>query len=570
MALSLRDYQREALDSVASGFFSDPPYARQLVVLPTGTGKTPVLASLFSEPRLAAWRNGFDPVNQKILVIAHREELLVQAAETIEQWHPGLIVEIEQAERRASMFADVVVASVKSLVRRLKNFDPAQYRVVIVDEAHHVTAPVYVKCLEYFGVLPEATDKLLLGFTATPKRGDSVGLDHIFQRIAIAKDIRWMIQHGYLCRLRAFHVDTKVSLEQVKIVNGDFAVGDLSDTVNTTARNRLVVEKWRELAGDRKTIAFTVDVAHAHDLAQAFTERGIRAEPVSGQTPRDHRRELLEAFSRGDVQVVTNCGILVEGYNEPSVSCIVHARPTKSDLLYRQMSGRATRLHPGKDDALILDFVDVASRHSLVSAADLVGLPPQFDAKGKDLLKAKHELDELTAERPHLSVVGARSMNEIEARVKEIDLWQIVDPPVLQQHSTMTWATDAGSEGFRISLPVQETRDHEIIRVRPNLLSQWEAVYEPVGEAEPVAIGAAATDAEAIHLAEAWIKRERAGATILVAKNARWRKDEPTEKQLHWLRRKRIPFNPETITRGEASRLLEMAFSKSPKKEMVR
>lgn len=569
----LRDYQREALDAVVDGFLSSTR-RRPLVVLPTGSGKTVFFAALLQHPRLAAWLSDFPERARKMLVLAHREELLDQAAAKIAIANPDLFVEVEQADRRATVFADVVVASVQSIVRRLARFDASDYRVVVCDEAHHASAPTYIQVLEHFGVLPikdqppTNRDALFVGVTATPKRSDAVGLEHVFDGVAYHRTIRWMIERDYLCPIRALQVQTDTSLDAVATRQGDFAVGQLAETVNTPARNLLIAEAWRRHAEGRKTIAFAVDVDHAHALATAFRETGVRAESVSGETPKDQRADLLARFKRGDVDVISNCMILTEGFDEPSVSCILHARPTKSGLLYQQMTGRGLRPSPGKDDCLILDFADLAGRHSLCTAADLVGLPPQFDLKGKNLLDAKQRIEELQSEYPHLRIDGARSLADLELRAKEIDVWSVQDVAVLAS-CAYAWAADG--ELFRLSYPNRDRTLQETVTVAVDLLGKWTAtarVKETQGkmthEHAPTAIGEWGAEAEALRHAEAWVKVNRPDASRLVSKAARWRGDVATPSQLKWLAKKRVPHDPKTITKGEASRLLDIAFSRSP------
>ncbi len=172
------------------------------------------------------------------------------------------------------------------------------------------------------------------------------------------------------------------TLDGVTYRCGDFADGELSRTVNTKARNKVVVDAYREHATGRRAIAFTVDVAHAHDLCKAFTDDGIRAASVTGTTPRDERRQILADFASGKIDVVTNCAVLTEGFDDPGVSCLLMARPTASRPLYTQCVGRGLRQAPGKSDCLILDITDNSERHKLVTVLDLFGKPQSRNAAG--------------------------------------------------------------------------------------------------------------------------------------------------------------------------------------------
>lgn len=927
------------------------------------SGKTVFFAALMQQPRLAEWLATFPERSRKMLVLAHREELLDQAAAKIAVANPDLSVEVEQADRRATVFADVVVASVQSIVRRLARFDSSDYRIVVCDEAHHASAPTYIQVLEHFGVLPIKDqpptnhDALFVGVTATPKRSDAVGLEHVFDGVAYHRTIRWMIEREYLCPIRALQVQTDTSLDAVSTRQGDFVVGQLAETVNTPARNLLIAEAWTRHAAGRKTIAFAVDVAHAHALAEAFRETGVRAEAVSGETAKDQRADLLARFKRGEVDVISNCMVLcldeqteilttdgwtsindmtlahrvanwrengdiffeeptlvvrrdrmpdegmvtynsgrhafrvtddhrmlsrsstahswrivhardlhgrkveipvagtaapdvdvepeqpepigltkrrmsansyalrrqgygwdesyveagrraslrdslcvkrpseltiaecefigfwlgdgtrtelqsggveysacqsmvypqiiawfddviarcgfdvarheypgrmingvvrwsfsrgtgfgpqrraglfaiepylakhgtslywgldrdqflallrgfeqadglhkktrpaiqitgtglelfdllqaiavcracaatlrpaglpqkavhaqqytlrvnpdrtsrtigagrhaierevvwrhervwcvtsstgniitrrngsvtitgnTEGFDEPSVSCILHARPTKSGLLYQQMTGRGLRPSSGKDDCLILDFADLAGRHSLCTAADLVGLPPQFDLKGKNLLDAKKQIEALQTDYPHLRIDGARSLADLELRAKEIDVWSVQDVAVLAS-CAYAWAADG--EQFRLNYPSRDRTLQETVTVAVDLLGKWTATAraketqggKTTREYSSTIIGEWGTEAEALRHAEAWLKVNRSDAVRLVSKAARWRGDVATPSQLKWLAKKRVPHDPKTITKGEASRLLDIAFSRGGK-----
>lgn len=577
MIPTLRDYQHESRDVTVDGFF-DLQSRRPLVVLPTGTGKTVVFAQLLRHPRMQAWLANYPTTRQRMLVIAHREELLEQAASKIHSANPELLVEIERPGRRAGPFTDVVVVGIQTLVNRLDAFWSDEFRVIVIDEAHHCSAKTYRRVLHHFGVLLDDSDaelptfvpdleKLFVGFTATTRRGDAVGLDHVFDRVAYSRDLKWMIEHGYLARLRGLHVDTKIDLDDIKTVHGDFNVNQLDEHVNTTARNALIVNAWREHAVDRKTIAFTVTVQHALDLAEAYRSiAGVKAAAVYGAMPIEERREKLRQFAAGELQVLTNCNLLTEGYDEPSVTCIVHARPTKSSLLYIQMTGRGTRLYPGKDDCLVLDCVDISAKHSLMTVADLVGLPPGFDVEGGDALEAKRRLDALRSENPLLNTAGVKTFAALRARVKEIDLWKAPEPaPELKKFAALAWAASPDGESFILRYPVFDealstpekplTRDEQL-EVRVNQLSTWDITLDD----EP--LSHATTLHDALDFADRWIHENRRHVLSLIKRDARWRRDPATENQLKWLKRKKVPHDPSSISKGEASRLLDIAFGK--------
>ena len=312
-------------------------------MLPTGTGKTVIAAGLAHESRMREWMERYTPENRKVLMIAHTEELVQQAQKKFQKYHPELVVEIEQAESYARPEADVVIASVQTLSsrkgRRLMRFDKEQFRIVIIDEAHHSTARTYQNVAQYFGFLPPDTfmpktekmsattalefqrsrlrvwdddpncrpDRLLLGITATPVRPDKVGLEAVYQSIAFSEPLLKMIRAGYLSPPRAFRVTSKTRLDSVKVKEGDFDQQQLAATVDNEERNRIIVKGWKELAEGRPTFVFAASVKHADDLARCFREHGVSAAMICGKT--ENRAEVIKAFESGKTTVLTNFSV---------------------------------------------------------------------------------------------------------------------------------------------------------------------------------------------------------------------------------------------------------------------
>src|SRR5213594_4018972 len=379
--LNLRPYQTEALMSVRDAYKAGK--RRVIVSLPTGTGKTVVFAYF---PRALKMK-------KRLLVLAHREELLLQAQEKFRSIDPDLKVEIEQAGARASADARVVVASVPTLARndgaRLSRLQPDDFSIIVVDEAHHAVAPTYRRIFDHFGLFGPGATRYLVGFTATPRRGDKQGLGEVFEEVCYARDMREMIAGRYLCSITGWRVDTDLSLDNVKVRgrHGDFVESQLAHVVNTPSRNNLLVKAYRDFASRRRTIVFCVDVNHAKDVHHAFTEAGIAAATVWGELSRDDRRNVLARFSAGEVDVVTNCNLLTEGFDEPRVDCVIMARPTRSKLLYAQMVGRGTRLHPDKADLMVIDVADNSRMHQLPGLHSLFNLPTNIDLRGTDVLE---------------------------------------------------------------------------------------------------------------------------------------------------------------------------------------
>lgn len=270
MAVELRPYQKEALDAILAAESKD--INKQLVVLPTGAGKT----ILFSH--LPLIRQNSLPM----LVLAHREELLHQAKDKISSANPDLIVGIEQAEKKAGN-ADVVVASVATLGRnntpRILEYDKDYFKTIIIDEAHHAAAPSYKRIVEYFNA------PFVLGVTATPQRSDSTRLTDVFQEIVYYKSIQNLIEEGWLCPLVGYRVNTKTDISKVEIQNGDYNQSQLENEINNHERNLGIVAAYNNLASSTKTIVFAAGVAHARSLASTFEENGTSVRVIVGTTP---------------------------------------------------------------------------------------------------------------------------------------------------------------------------------------------------------------------------------------------------------------------------------------------
>jgi ATP-dependent helicase IRC3 len=440
--LELRDYQEDALARTAAA--EARGVRKQLGVAATGLGKTVMVCAL------AERRGG------RALVIAHRDELVTQAAaKVLEVWpelgytsstyealrgeHMGLLRRTGQARMGGGVgiikagandaHAHVIVASVQTLARdkRLAQLVRSQdsllhgdrpVELVVVDEAHHAAATTYRKVLAELragepgctcgqmherAATPEEVDAgcelgvwfeecpmvapgpLLLGVTATPDRGDGKGLDDLFQEVVWSYDILWGIRAGYLSDLQGKRVKVgKLDLSRVKVSRGDYDQGQAGAAMEEAGAPAAIVKAWKANAEGRKTLVFTPTVALAEHVAGSFDRAGIAAAWVHGGTPLEERRELLRRFSAGDVQVLANCAVLTEGYDEPSVSCVVVARPTKSRALYTQMVGRGTRRYPTKDDCLVLDVVGATDVHSLVTVPSLFGIknPKEWEKTG--------------------------------------------------------------------------------------------------------------------------------------------------------------------------------------------
>src|SRR5450432_3054168 len=406
----LRPYQREAIAAVLAARRSG--VRRMLVCLPTGAGKTVIFSEL---ARLA---------RRQVLVLAHREELLSQAQGKLEQALQGVhVVAIERAAERAPADAKVLVCSIRSLheERLAQVIRGRDFGLVIYDECHHAAADDNLRVLNQLGVFDSAWSGTLLGFTATTARGDGKGLDAIFERIVYSRTLPDLIDDGFLAPLRGFRVSTAADLTRLSTTGLDFREDELSEAVDIEERNALVARSIQELARDRRTIAFCVTVNHATNLCRSLNALGVPSGIVHGAMSADVRARALADFRAGHTQVLTNVAVLTEGFDDPGVSCIAMARPTRSEGLYAQCIGRGTRLSEGKQDCLILDFVDVSTL-SLCSLPSLFGCPRDLDLRGGDVGEARAAWMQLMLDQPDFELeAGALTLREIQDRAASFD-----------------------------------------------------------------------------------------------------------------------------------------------------
>lgn len=543
-APALRDYQSACLRTVRERYQQGT--RRQLICLPTGTGKTVIFASFPS----------FFKMKKKMLVLAHREELLEQARDKLKHANPGLQVEIEQAGRRADPASDVVVASVPSLGRkdsgRLSRFDPEDFYLVVVDEAHHAISSTYLRIFKKLGLLKPDTSKLLVGFTATPKRGDGQGLNKVFQEITFSRTLPEMIEGGYLAPVSGYRVETSIDLSGVKLRMGDFITSQLSLAVNNDARNAIIIDVYKKYLAGRQTLCFCVDVEHVHALETTFRKAGIPSAAITGATERERRREILHDFSRGRIKVVTNCMVLTEGYDESSVEGIILARPTRSSLLYTQMVGRATRLHEGKEKAVIIDMVDITKDHGLVTLPGLFGLSDKFDLEGHTTNEVRKALDWVERKRAWVRADQATSITDLRYRCRSVDLLELRLPPELEKAASLAW-TGLGPKGYCLNLA-----GGEALLLSTSILGRWEVTLRnPFGE--EVLSQFEELDS-AVRMAEEYVQESKADSLGLVKLGTSWRSQPATARQLQLLEKLKIEL-PRELTKGQASHLIAMLKS---------
>ncbi len=351
--MKLRPYQKAAKESIQAEWLKG--ILKTLLVLPTGTGKTIVFAKVTED----CVRGG-----ERVLILAHRGELLEQAADKLEK-STGLGCSVEKAENSClGSWYRVVVGSVQTLMRekRLNQFPADFFNTIIVDEAHHCISDSYQRVLGYF------SQAKVLGVTATPDRGDMRNLGQYFESLAYEYTLPKAIKEGYLSPIKALTIPLKLDLTGVGQQAGDFKAADLGTALDPYLYQ--IADEMAKYCMDRKTVVFLPLIKTSQKFRDILESKGFKAAEVNGES--QDRAEILADFDAGKYDVLCNSMLLTEGWDCPSVDCIVVLRPTKIRSLYSQMVGRGTRLFPGKDHLLLLDFLWHTERHELCHPAHLI------------------------------------------------------------------------------------------------------------------------------------------------------------------------------------------------------
>lgn len=377
--LTLRPYQRECIEAIES-----KESGRYLIQMATGLGKTVTFANI--------------PRRGRMLILSHREELVRQPLRYF-----SCVTSIEQGLLHADPNAEIVSASVQSLTRRLQRFSPDAFDVIVCDEAHHAAAQSYRHIFDHFD------PRLLLGFTATPGRGDKIRLDDVFDEIIFRRDLRWGIQNGYLSDIYCRRVNIGFDLRRVRTQNGDYAPGELNEAMDGTAD--AVAQAYRDLAVGA-TLIFAVSVHQAQEIANRIPNAAV----VTGETK--NRKDILDAFTRREISCLVNVMVLTEGTDLPLVETVIVARPTQSDSLYTQMVGRGLRTAPGKLRLNLIDCVGVTGKASLCTAPTLLGLDLAAVPE-----KKQSELEGLFFELPELVQRAGDSPESWIRNVEIVNLW---------------------------------------------------------------------------------------------------------------------------------------------------
>jgi ATP-dependent helicase IRC3 len=541
--LSLRPYQEEALKSIND--FSEKGINKQLVVLPTGAGKTVIFSHL---PQ-------FKKDSLPMLVLAHRAELLYQAKEKIGWSNPELDIQIEQADNIAG-YCDVVVASVPTLGRaeseRILKYPKDYFKSIVIDEAHHAAAPTYRRILDYFNA------PFVLGVTATPQRSDNTRLTDVFDEIVYYKTIQDLIEDGYLCTLVGYRIKTDTDISGVATNEGDYVASQLEDAIDTPERNAHIVAAYNSLVPESKAIVFCAGVKHANNLATSFASAQIKTEVILGATDSDSRRDILARFRMGTTKVLINVGVLTEGFDEPTVETIILARPTRSTLLYTQIVGRGTRLHEGKPHCTVLDFADTTRGKKPIGLPSLLGLPPEFDLQGQDLIEVAKKYKDLEDYCPG-EAVRVLDPNDIELAYKRINLFMPPPPnEFVQQYSRFVWAEVAEND-YHLGVD-----NYNSFRIYTDTLGRWvvEHRQRTSDGVQVKLLGHPEDMRDAFVRSDRWIMAKF--DTNLIESDAAWRADGPTDAQRKLLKRIGVPLTSD-MTKGTASQIISKYYEANPR-----
>lgn len=408
----LRPYQSEAKQAILAAW--DEGHRKTLLVLPTGCGKTIVFASV-TENQVHK--------GHRVLIMAHRGELLEQAADKLLK-SSGLPSVLEKADSSAlGSRIPVTVGSVQSLAqeKRLARFPNDYYQDIIVDEAHHCLSESYRRVLDHF---PSAN---VLGVTATPDRGDMKNLGEFFDSKAYEYSMAEAIREGYLCPVRAQMIPLELDINDVGVSNGDFAVGEIGSALEPYLEQ--IANEMLTYCKGRKTVVFLPLIATSRKFCRMLNAVGLRAAEVNGNS--EDRAKVLSDFENGGYDVLCNSMLLTEGWDCPSVDCIVILRPTKVRSLYQQMVGRGMRLAPGKENLLLLDFLWMTARHDLCRPSALISKDEHIAKRINARLEAAEEsFDLIEAEEQAERDVLAEREAALAAELAEMRKRkrQLVDP----------------------------------------------------------------------------------------------------------------------------------------------
>ena len=555
----LRPYQQKAIKAIRDQHSAGKN--RQLLCMATGTGKTEVFTHLPEETK--------DILPGQQIVLTHLDQLAQQAYKKTVKRNPSFKVHIEAGPLYADPDADVIIASVQTIGRkdskRADKFNWQNFDKFVVDEAHHSITDSYMNVYQKSNILGDNDKRLLLGVTATPTRGDGQGLFTVYQTIPYTYSLRQAIEDGWLVDVKGIRVNTKTSLDEVSTVHGDFDQKELANTVDNPVRNKLVAQAYIDNCLGRQAIGFGVNILHCQNLAKEFVKQGIKAEAVWGDDP--NKVEKIQRFRDGNIRVLFNAQLLVEGFDLDTISCVILAAPTKSGVAFSQRIGRGTRLQNGcenllevpdkslyKTDCIVLDVVDSTKRHRLVTLPTLLGMPSGLDLHGNSLVDSIKKVEEMQELYPHLDFTTLKDIDEIKAFVEDVNLFEVHFPAEVEEHSDFVWHPSING-GYVLGLPNKDS-----LKISQNLLDKWEVRGYIKGKKYR---GERGSIEEAFSAADGLVMNVAPETLKVVNRKAAWRDGPPSKKQMRLLKKlykgKQIPPN---LTSGSVSNLISAAIDK--------
>jgi superfamily II DNA or RNA helicase len=450
--LKLRQYQLECVDAIVSAL--DRGVEGPAAVLPTGAGKSVIIGALAARPEVQ--KRG------RVLVLAHREELIEQNAAKVRMTAPDLRVGIVKAGRN-EVLADVISATVQTLASERRRGQLNEVGLVVYDECHHATSPTSRDILNHYKV-PR------VGFTATMTRADKSALGEVWTDVVYSKDIAWMIRRGYLCAVDGKRVKVAgLDLAKVKRMHGDYSEKALGEAIEGSMAPGAVARSYAEHAMGRQGILFAPTVSSAEVFAAALAEQGVKVETIHGKLGTEARRAMLQRFRDGTTTILSSVGVLTEGTDLPMAEVAIMCRPTTNVGLYVQCVGRVLRLHPGKSRALVLDLVGVTSKLSLVSPVQLFG--DDADEIERDVLDM--ERDE--AERDEEDGDSGVHLLDGPLEAEDVDLFHGSQSAWLRTHDG-TWFLPAGAR-FIALIPAESGAGWHVVAMNRYMQgdSRWVA-----------------------------------------------------------------------------------------------
>ena len=555
--MELRPYQKTAVLRTMEAWERTD---RALMVMPTGTGKTVVFSEIIHRLMDRNIISGKRPA----VIIAHRQELLDQAGNKLASGNDMLRIAYEKAGSYAPRGSEVILASVATIgqerSRRLNWVDPS---VVIIDECHHGVSPSYLRALARLKCFKKNLVKTL-GVTATPKRFDKKALhtaegEALFQEVAFTYTMMEAMQDGWLCPIRGYRVKTNVDLTGVKNTAGDFNQKELGDKIKNDPRTDAVISRWAEIAPNRRTLVFCIDVEHARQAAAKWRAAGIKAEHIDGSMGEVERAAILGRHRTGMTQVLTNCGIATEGYDDPEIDCIVMLRPTQSWSLYVQMAGRGTRLSPGKEDVIVLDVVDNTLKHNLATVPAILDLPCSLDLQGATLEMAAQKLKKVYESGKAKLLLSPETspatLDEVDSLLERVEMLVSVEiPSEVKAITDNRWMSIP--DGYLLS-----GASGKSIKLDTDMLGNWQATIYNDGK---VTTSNAKTDdlKIAIQRVDHWVGAHwRKDKAIL--KGGKWESNKPSDKQMALMVQLGIKVDKiPGLTKGLAATLITAEFEK--------